>query len=302
MRALPLAAFSLLLLPSTGCINLDLANGEANVFEVEVDANGAGFGKKNIKFKQIITLDPAVDEQLGGAFAVDQLNFEPIKIEFAYLLEEMNRLEDAVSLFVDGDGNVITDPRGRDANFNVFEVADLRDKPFVVEMFVTYTRKETILEERLLFDGKFKKNRIRTIETKPAHCNFLDAKLEADCFAFDASDLGVNIGRVAGVGKDLNEDGVLLNVDNNFDGFANAADGDDVEIETTSSATFNDLIVVDNVIYLTLLEEFLEVNAGGPLNADQIAEIADQAVMVRLARDKVGTLSIFNNNLGRDYR
>lgn len=294
MRAFSFAAFSLLLLPSTGCINLDLANGEANVFEAEVDANGAGFRKKDIKFKQIITLDPAVDEQVGGALAVDQINFEPVKIEFSYLLEEVNRLEEAITAGVDGD--VVTDPRGLVDNFNVFEVGDFRDKPFVVEMFVTYTRKEIILEERNLFGG-FKKNRIRTIETKPAFCNFLDAKLEADCFAFEASPLEVNIGRVAGVGKDLNNDGVIENIDNDFDGIA-----DEVEIETTTVATFNDLIVVDNVIYLTKLEEFLEANNGAPLDANQIADIADAAVMVRLARDKVGSLSLFNNNLGRDFR
>jgi hypothetical protein len=304
MRALPFAAFSLLLLPGMGCINLDLANGKENVFESEVDANGAGFRKKNIKFKQIITLDPSVDEQVGGAFAVDTINFEPLKIEFAYLLEEMNRLEDLVSLFVEGDGAVATDPRGLEDNFNVFQVGDFRDKPFVVEMFVTYTRKEIILEERRFFPGRFKKNRIRTVETKPAFCNFLDPKdvNAVGCFTFAAGALGVNIGQVAGVGKDINGDGVLLNVDNDFDGFANAEEGDDVEIETTSSATFKDLIVVDNVIYLTLLEEFLEVNNGGPLNGDQIEEIADQAIMVRLARDEVGTLTIFNNNLGRDFR
>jgi hypothetical protein len=302
MRALPFAAFSLLLLPGMGCINLDLANGKANVFEAEVDANGAGFRKKNIKFKQIITLDPSVDEQVGGAFAVDQINFEPLKIEFAYLLEEMNRLEEAVSLFVDGDGAVITDPRGLEENFNVFEVSDFRDKPFVMEMFVTYTRKEIILEERKLFPGKFKKNRIRTVETKPAFCNFLDPKdvNAVGCLTFAASPLGVNIGQIAGVGKDFDGDNVLLNVDNNNNGFADA--GDDIEIETTSSATFKDLIVVDNVIYLTLLEEFLELNNGGPLNGDQIGEIADQAIMVRLARDEAGTLTLFNNNLGRDFR
>jgi len=297
MRALSYAAFSLLLLPTTGCINLDLINNEANVFQAEVDANGAGFRKKNIDFKQIITIDPSTDENRAGAVAVDQINFEPLTIEFTYLIEEMNVLEEAVTVGLDAD--LATDPRGLVDNFNVFEVADFRDKPYVVEMSVTYTRKETILEERLLFDGKFKKQRIRTVETKPAFCNFLDA-IDATgqtCFVFDVSPLEVNIGRVAGVGKDLNNDGVIENIDNDFDGVA-----DEVEIETTSSATFNDLIVVDNVIYLTLLEEFTEINLGAPLNGDQIAQIADEAIQVRVARDKTGVLSVFNNNLGQDFR
>jgi hypothetical protein len=309
MRKLSSAALALFLLPGVGCINLDLANGAANVFEAEIDASGTGLllaGGRNIKFKQIVTIDPTTDEQRAGAVATDQINFEVISIEFSYLLEEMNELEEAIDIGAGGalGGDVVTDPRGLVEDFNVFQVGDIRMTPFVVGMFVTYTRKEVILDERLIFDGDvfdfvdgFKERNVRTVESRPAFCNFIDPN-GAQCFAFDTSKVdGLNIGAVAGVGKDLNEDGILQNIDNDDDGVA-----DEFEIEDTSSAVFNDLIVVDPVIYMTLLEGFLEENLGAPLDADQIEDLAKEAIMIRIARDNQGALSIFNNNLGEDFR
>jgi hypothetical protein len=306
MRKLSSAALSLLLLPGVGCINLDLKNGAANTFEAEVDARGTGLllSKRNIKFKEIVTLDPTTDEQRAGAVATDQINFEVVSFEFAYLLEEMNELEEAIEVGLEAD--IITDPRGISENFNVFQVGDIRMTPFTIGMFATYTRKEVILDERLLFDGDvfdfvdgFRETRVRTVESEPAFCNFIDPNDNGlPCFAFDASKVeGLNIGAVAGVGKDLNNDGILQNIDNNDDGVA-----DEFEIEDTTSAQFNDLIVVDPVIYITLLEGFLEENVGQPLNADQIEDLAKDAILLRIARDNTGVLSIFNNNLGEDFR
>src|SRR5690606_32253076 len=97
MRSITAAALSLSLLPAAGCINFDLGNGEANFVVAQVDAKGAGFGKKNINFGQIITLDLLTDEQRVGGLAVDAIRGQKFQIEISYLPEEMNRLEELLA-------------------------------------------------------------------------------------------------------------------------------------------------------------------------------------------------------------
>lgn len=260
MRGLTAAALSLSLVPAAGCINFDVGNGEPNVFQAEIDANGAGFGKKNIDFKQIVVLDPLTDEQRAGATAIDEINFEPIQIEFHYLREDMIRLEALLQA-----GN--EDPRGQ-ADPTVFQVGDPRNQPYVIGMFVTFTRKEEIIDA----EGDVQK--IETLETRPAFCNFIDP-LDEDstgCFKFDPNvteGLENLIGSVAGVG-----DGELT--------------------ENTISATFQDLIVYDEALYAELFEAALL--AGEFPDAEDLAP----SILVRIARDEPGKAFIFNANLGID--
>lgn len=260
-----LVALSLSLLPVTGCINLDLANGEANVVQTQVDISGAGFtlfADQNINFKQVITLDLSTDEQRVGALAVDDINFnEPIQIEISYVLEDMIRLED----FLESNN---PDPRGLQEGDDpaLFQVGDAREFPYQVTMSVTFPRKDKIVND----NGRVR--RVRGIETRTAFCNFIDP-LVADrkgCFKFEANVTeGVEsiIGSVAGVNG-----------------------------ENTISATFEDIIVVDDTKYFEIIEDSLLATGEFPA-AEELAE----SILVRIARDEPGTAFIFNANLDGDF-
>lgn len=279
-RMLSSAALSFLMLPAASCINLDLVNGEENVFEAQIDTKGAGiFRDKNVKFKQIVTLDPLTDEQRAGAVVTDEVLFENISIEFSYIIEEMVRLEELIAAAQDGD--VVADPRGDIADPTVFNVGEGRVQPYVVTMVVTYAREEKILQERLLLNNRFKEVRIRTIESGIAFCNFIDPVEEVQgCLKFAPSEIGNLIGRVAGVGTDANEDGIL----------------DPEEVENTSVGEFSDLIVIDNSVYADLFQAALE--EGRVPEAEDLQD----SILIRIARDQAGTFTLFNANLAEDFR
>jgi hypothetical protein len=264
MRAYQAIALSLSLLPTTACINLDLANGEQNIVEAQVDISGAGFllfKNKNIKFEQVVTVDPFVDEQRVGALAIDTINFnEPLQIEISYVVEDMIRLEGFLKA-----GN--PDPRGlvEGDDPTLFQTSDGRTNyPYTVTFMVTFPRKEQILND----NGR--RRRIRTVETRAAYCNFIDP-IDANakgCVKFQPNDdpnVQNIIGSVAGVGG-----------------------------EDTIVAEFKDLIVIDEELYDDIFEAALI--AGDAPNAEDLAE----SILVRVARDEPGKMFVFNANLDED--
>jgi len=271
MRAFAAAALSLSLLPAAGCINLDLGNGEANVFEAEVDAtniNGfLGFigAKRNIKFGKIVTLDPGTDETRLGAVATDTIGGDPITIEFSYWRDNVIKLEDLLDA-----GN--QDPRGALDSQTTFMVADPQLQPFSMGFFVTFTRKKKIVN-----DNGNVRNQLVT-ESFPAYCNFIDPidATAKGCFAFSAdandNDTGNTIGAIAGVGG-----------------------------ENTSVATFQDLIVIDPDVYDEAVEDLLEENKNPTdiNDPDVVAELS-KSILIRIARNKPGNIKIFNANLAVD--
>jgi hypothetical protein len=271
MRALSAAAL-FLLIPAVGCINVDLGNEQPNVFEAQIDAtaiNPLFFGKKNINFRTLTTLDPTTDEARLGVVAADFVGGDPITIEFAYSRPDMIKLEDLLTANADPNA----DPRGLVDTPQTFQVTEPLT-PFTVAMFVTFTRIRKITND----NGGIR--RIKEVQTIPASCNFIDP-INADakgCLTFTDEPLtaGVDniIGNVGGVGG-----------------------------ETTISATFDDLIVVDPQIFSDVTEDFLLQGKSidlDPVNNPDFEELQDalaDSILIRIARNKQGKVFVFNSNL-----